>query len=95
MNVLPEVEVKLTRLDLLPRRVCAIVRRIDTESEDIDRLKTLGVCTGRQVEIIKEGDPLILRVFASRLGMSASLAQRVWVAACSPDHCGMKDQPCR
>lgn len=94
MNLLVETEVELTRLDRLAPRVCAIVRRIDSEDEDIERLKTLGVCSGRQVEIIKPGDPLILRVFGSRLGMSASLAQRVWVEGCSPGHCALKEHPC-
>jgi Fe2+ transport system protein FeoA len=94
MNVMPELEVELTRLDRLASRVCAIVRKIDSESEDIARLKTLGVCSGRQVELIKRGDPLILRVFSSRIGISSSLAERVWVEVCTPSHCAMKDHPC-
>ena len=93
MKLPDETALGLVRLDHLPSHVCAIVRRIDSEDEDVDRLKTLGVCTGRQIEITKTGDPLILRVFGSRLGMSASLAQRVWVEACSPDHCAMKEHP--
>ena len=95
MNVFQEVQVELTRLDQLAQHVCAVVRRIESETEDIERLKMLGVCEGRQVEIIKPGDPLILRVFGSRLGMSASLAQRVWVEKCSPNHCAMNTVPCR
>lgn len=86
--------IELTRLDRLTPRLCACVRRIDSEDEDIARLKTLGVCVGRQVEIIKPGDPLILRVFGSRLGMSSSLARRVWVESCAPGHCAMKEHPC-
>lgn len=84
----------LQRVDKLPLRVCSIVRRIDTDSDDIQRLKTLGVCVGRQVELIKAGDPIILRVFGSRLGMSASLAARVWVEACAPGHCALRERPC-
>ena len=95
MNIIEEVQVELTRLDKLPARVCAIVRKIDSEDEDIERLKTLGVCDGRQVEIIKAGDPLILRVFGSRIGMSSSLAERVWVESCTTGHCAMKEHPCR
>lgn len=94
MNAISDIAVNLTRLDLLTPHVCAIVRRIDSESEEIGRLKTLGVCLGRQVEIAKSGDPLILRVFGSRLGMSASLAGRVWVEACLPGHCALKEHPC-
>ncbi len=78
-----------TRLDELPPRICAIVCRIETESEDIQRLKMLGICVGRRVEVVKPGDPLIVRVFGTRLGISASLASRVWLEACPPDRCAM------
>jgi Fe2+ transport system protein FeoA len=83
-------EVRLS--ELAPRR-CAVVRRIETDGEDIQRLKTLGVCVGRQIEVIKRGDPLIIRVFSSRLGLSASLAAHVWIETCTPGHCAMREQP--
>jgi Fe2+ transport system protein FeoA len=79
-----------TRLDELPPRKCAIVCRIETESEDIQRLKMLGICIGRRVEVVKTGDPLIVRVFGTRLGMSASLASRVWLEVCPPGRCAMQ-----
>jgi len=80
-----------TRLDALPLRQCAVVRRIETEGDDVQRLKTLGVCVGRRIEVVKTGDPLIVRIFGSRLGLSASLASRVWLEVCTPDHCAMKE----
>ena len=79
------------RLDELPARVCAVVRRVDTDDEDTDRLKTLGICLGRRVELVRVGDPLILKVFGSRLGLSASLATRVHVEICQPGHCAMRE----
>ena len=79
------------RLDELPARVCAVVRRVDTEDEDIQRLKTLGICLGRRVELVRVGDPLILKVFGSRLGLAASLARRVHVEICQPGHCAMRE----
>lgn len=95
MSVMTEQEAGLVRLDRLGRRTCAVVRRIDSGCEDIERLKTLGVCAGRQIEVVKDGDPMILRVFSSRIGMSGSLAESVWVDACSPEHCAMREHPCR
>jgi Fe2+ transport system protein FeoA len=80
------------RLSELPPRKCAIVRRIETEGEDIQRLKMLGVCVGRRIEVVKNGDPLIIRVFGSRLGVSASLAARVWLEVCTTSHCAMRKQ---
>jgi Fe2+ transport system protein FeoA len=86
--------VSLVRLDLLPARVCAVVRSVATDDEDTQRLKTLGVCVGRRVELVRCGDPLILKVFGSRLGISAELAQRVQVEVCQPGHCAMREDNC-
>ena len=72
----------LVRLDELQPKVCAVVRRIETEDDSMNRLQALGICLGRQVELVKRGDPLIVRVFGSRLGISARLANRVLVEPC-------------
>jgi Fe2+ transport system protein FeoA len=79
------------RLDELPPRVCAVVRSVETEDEDTQRLKTLGVCVGRRVELVRAGNPLILKIFGSRLGISAELAARVRVEVCQPGHCALRD----
>jgi len=79
------------RLDKIPARQCAVVRRIETGGDDMQRLKTLGICVGRRIEIIKPGDPMIVRVFGSRLGLSASLASGVWLEVCTPDHCALRE----
>ncbi len=79
------------RLDELAPRVCAVVRSVETDDEDTQRLKTLGVCVGRRVELVRAGNPLIVKIFGSRLGLSAELAARVRVEICSPDHCALKE----
>jgi len=68
-----------------------VVREIATDDEDSHRLKTLGICVGRRVELVRAGDPLIVKVFGSRLGISAELAARVQVEVCTPGHCAMRD----
>ena len=80
------------RLDALPPRTCAVVRSIATDDEDTQRLKTLGVCVGRRVEVVRSGNPLILKIFGSRLGISGELAARVNVEICTPDHCAMREE---
>ena len=85
---------KLIRLDQLPPQVCAVVRHIDTDDEEMQRLKTLGVCLGRRVELVKAGNPLILKVFSSRLGLSADLASHVQVEICQPGHCALREDDC-
>lgn len=77
------------RLDELPPRTCAVVRRIETDSEEVVRLKSLGLCVGRQIEVVKSGDPLIIKIFGSRIGLSASLAAHVWLEICAPNHCSL------
>ena len=79
------------RLDELPPRVCAVVRSVSTDDEDTQRLKTMGVCVGRRVELVRAGNPLILKIFGSRLGVSAELAARVRVEICQPGHCALRD----
>jgi Fe2+ transport system protein FeoA len=76
-------------LDVLKPRVCVVVRSIETEDEDIKRMKTLGICIGRQLEVVRSGDPLVVRVFGSRLGISASLGARVWLEICEKGHCSL------
>ncbi len=91
MTTLEHPTLALVRLDDLPARVCAVVRRVDTDDDDTHRLKTLGICLGRRVELVRVGDPLILKVFGSRLGLSASLATRVHVEICQPGHCALRE----
>lgn len=81
----------LIRLNELAPRVCAVVRSIETDDEESLRLKTLGVCVGRRVELVRNGDPLVLKIFGSRLGISAGLASRVQVEVCEPGHCALRE----
>jgi len=83
------------RLDELPSQTDAIVRGLDPECEDIDRLQTLGVCTGRKIRIIKIGDPLIIKIYGSRIGLSASLAAHVWLEKCDPARCAEPNVSCQ
>ena len=79
-----------SRLDEAPPQTCAVVRRIDTDGEEVQRLKTLGLCVGRQIEVVKSGDPLIIKIFGSRIGLSASLAAGVRLEICGPHHCQLQ-----
>ena len=81
----------MVSLDALMPRICAVVRRLETDDEEMHRLKTLGICVGRRVEVVRTGDPLVVRIFGSRLGLSASLASRVWLEECTADHCALRE----
>ncbi|MEE9405200.1 MAG: FeoA family protein [Algisphaera sp.] len=70
---------------LVPGRV-AVIASVDEGHEHANRLKALGLCVGRKLQVVKTGDPLIVRVLGSRLGLSARLADRVFVTPCSESH---------
>jgi len=48
----------------------------------------MGVCIGRRLMMIRAGDPMIVKVLGSRIGISARLAQRVQVLPCAGDAFG-------
>lgn len=67
---------------------CGTVYQVDIEDQaTADQLKAMGVCVGRMIEVVKRGDPLILRVLGSRIGVSARLAKRVRVSLCEAGAC--------
>ncbi|NOY40301.1 MAG: ferrous iron transport protein A [Planctomycetes bacterium] len=57
----------------------ARVEELRVYSEDATRLRAMGICVGRQVQLMRAGDPLILRVLGTRVGVSARLAEGVGV----------------
>ncbi len=75
-NVSEQISNSLTNA---PARQPLEVVAIDDQSGDASRLRALGVCDGRQVELVRSGDPLIVRVMGSRIGISRRLADRVRV----------------
>lgn len=77
----------LARLGDLRAGCCGVVRAVAAEGEDGDRLKSMGICENRKVMLVQHGDPLILRVLGSRIGLSARLADQVHVLACPRDLC--------
>lgn len=66
-------------LSALPARSRARIVEVSAGAADATRLMALGVCVGRQVEIIKAGEPLIVSVVGARVGLSARLAACVLV----------------
>jgi Fe2+ transport system protein FeoA len=39
----------------------------------------MGLCAGRTVEVVQRGDPMIVRVLGTRIGLAAALAAAVRV----------------
>ncbi len=58
---------------------CGLICDIDGDHEDIERLKTMGVCLGRRLHVVKSGDPMIVSVMGTRLGIAARLSRHVFL----------------
>lgn len=78
-------------LDTIAPGHCGIVRETGDGAGDVDQLKAMGVCLGRKVMLVQPGDPLILKVMGTRLGVSARLAARIRVEPCAGDAFGALD----
>ncbi len=67
------------RLSRIQPGQCGIVTQVEAGATEVDQLKAMGVCVGREILLVQAGDPLILKVMGTRLGVSARLASRVIV----------------
>ncbi len=56
-----------------------VCSRVEGEGPEITRLKRMGVCSGRPLEVVRAGDPMILSVAGTRIGVSRKLARIVFV----------------
>lgn len=80
-----------TRLvDLEPHSFGEIVD-IDAPDQEKERLMSMGVCPGRTAELVMKGDPMIIRVLGTRIGLSARLGDLIVVEECH-EHCD-EDEP--
>lgn len=67
---------------------CGLVAAVKAGAGEIDRLKSMGVCVGRRLMLVRAGDPMIVKVLGSRIGISARLADQVMVLPCGGDAFG-------
>jgi Fe2+ transport system protein FeoA len=70
------------RLTALSPGECGVVTELGEQS-DSARLKSMGICLGRTLEVVKAGDPLIIKVYGTRIGLSARLAEHVRMETCA------------
>lgn len=56
-----------------------VVSDVRLNGADAVRLQAMGICRGRRIELVKGGDPLIVRVLGTRVGLAGRLAAHVMV----------------
>lgn len=83
-SAVPDSAPAATSLSQLPPHAVARVAEVRAEADDAVRLKSLGICVGRRLQLVKSGDPLVVRVVGSRVGISARLADGVFVDGVEP-----------
>lgn len=55
------------------------VCRIEGHDGAMHRLMAMGLCVGREVEVVRQGNPLIVRLLGARIGVSSRIAQHIFV----------------
>jgi Fe2+ transport system protein FeoA len=73
------------RLNELPAGKHGIVHQIETTERALHRLMAMGLCVGRKVKVVRQGNPLILGLLDARIGVSSRLAHHIIV---EPSCCG-------
>ncbi len=58
---------------------------IEGEGAEVVRLKRLGICRGHCIRVLQAGDPMILEVIGTKIGISRELARRVIVEVVAGD----------
>lgn len=56
-----------------------VVADVGGPPELANRLQALGFCEGRKMTIVRRGDPAIVEVLGTRIGMSSAISQYVTV----------------
>ena len=67
------------RLDQLPSGARGVVQHIDGADAALHRLMAMGLCVGRHVEVVRQGNPLIVRLLGARVGVANRLARQIVV----------------
>ncbi|TAN36832.1 MAG: ferrous iron transport protein A [Verrucomicrobia bacterium] len=70
------------RLNELPSGSLGIVRQLDNTDAALHRLMAMGMCVGREVKVVRQGNPLIIQLLSARIGVSARLARQVMLELC-------------
>jgi len=82
----PTIEQHCIPLSQLGERETAVVHMTDLEAEERDALTALGLHADATFELCQQGQPCIIQVEATRLGLSKELTSRIMVRRCTVCH---------
>lgn len=75
------INTSATTLSDLPAGTVCRVDAVSLEPEHTARMAGLGISPGRQVRIVRAGEPLVVQVYGSRIGLARALARHILVKA--------------
>lgn len=55
------------------------VNTVSLEGEHAARMAGLGLSAGRLVQVVRAGEPLVVKVYGSRIGLARALARHILV----------------
>jgi Fe2+ transport system protein FeoA len=67
------------RLSHLPTGQTARVRALPADDEPFLRLRAMGLCEGRKIEVIRHGSRMIVSLSGVRIGVDRRLAEAIEV----------------
>ncbi len=78
----PTIEPECIPLSQLKVQERAVVHMTELESDEREALSALGLHEDASFELCKQGQPCIIQVEATRLGLSQEITSRIMVRRC-------------
>ena len=66
-------------LNDLPRSHSAKIKEVTAADGDLTHLVGMGICPGRKIEMVKNGNPMILRIYGTQVGLCSRLSRHVLI----------------
>lgn len=63
----------------LPAGTIGRVDAVSLDAEFASRMAGLGISVGRQVRVVRRGEPLVVQVYGTQIGLARSLAEHVFI----------------
>jgi Fe2+ transport system protein FeoA len=64
----------------LPAGACGRIESVDLPNDAAERLEGMGICLGRTVRLVRCGEPNIVHVYGTRIGLAAAVARQIRVS---------------
>lgn len=70
----------LASLAELPVGSCGRIESVDLPNDAAERLEGMGICLGRTVRLVRGGEPNIVHVYGTRIGLATAVARHIRVS---------------